>query len=183
MKKAVPILAAALLAVSVSACAGGGPAETVESSGTTSGPSSQPQPSEAGSDSPTASGTAQGDPKFGETTTWDGGLKIGVSQPSRYTPSASAKNRVSAKARVFTITVTNGSQRGLIPGGIQIDMTSGGAKVTRVIDEGLWLDSPGTKLEPGKTLTYKMAYELKDPKDIKMTLLPGVEYDRKTFTS
>lgn len=79
--------------------------------------------------------------------------------------------------------MTNGTQRGLIPGGIQIDVTSGGAKVTRVIDEGLWLDSPGTKLEPGKTLTYKMAYQLKDTKDIKMTLLPGVEHDRKTFTS
>lgn len=180
MKKSLSLAIAALLAVSVSGCAGGGG----ESAGTaSSAPSSQSGDPQTAAASTAAPKTPVGDPKLGETYTWEDGLKVTVSQPKQYKPSASAENRVTAKARVFTITVNNGTEKGLIPGGIQISVTSGGSEASQVLDKGLWLESSKKKIEPGETFTYKMAYEIKNPKDIKMSFSPGVQYDTKSFTS
>ncbi|RKW70734.1 hypothetical protein [Galactobacter caseinivorans] len=180
MKKSLSIAIAALLAVSVSGCANGGG----ESAGaTSSAPSSRSGGSQSAGASTQATKAPVADPKLGETYTWEDGLKVTVSQPQQYKPSPSAENRVTAKARVFTITVNNGTEKGLIPGGIQISVTSGGAESSQVLDKGLWLDSSKKKIEPGETLTYKMAYEIKNPKDIKMSFSPGVQYDTKSFTS
>ena len=145
-----------------------------------------PEPEQpAAPDSPVA-----GDLRFGETMTWDDGVALTVSVPEPYTPSDFAVGATQANTVVFTLTLTNNSTADLQPLPLPT-FTSGDQEVSQVIDVGSDVFSPAddvgfpptATIEPGGSVSWRVAWSLDDPSSLTMEAAPNLLYPSATFTN
>lgn len=134
-------------------------------------------------DAPAESGTKA--VEFGSTITYNDGLAVTVSEPKHYKPSHVAAGVTKGeKAYVFEVSITNGTNEDFDPF-TDSTVSSGSEMSSQISDVGN--DNIGfgamSVILPGKTLTWKEAYSIKDVDDIVFQLSPGFEYDDAIFTN
>lgn len=123
--------------------------------------------------------------KFGETAKFEG-LTIGVSAPSPYTPSETAfigdtKTPNNVK---MTVTITNTGSEAYDPILTSSTVSSGGQEALAVTDSEKNVGiPPTTKVLPGKSVSYDVAFNVADPNDLQLDVTGGFAYDTVTFTS
>lgn len=131
-------------------------------------------------------GTQSGVQAFGKAYTWDGGLSLTVSKPKAYTPSDSSSAMMSKKFkhfRAFDIVVVNKTSEPVDLSLFHATVQSSNEEGEQVFDYAKGFEgSPSTKLLPQRESKFKIAFGLKDPKDIVMEVTPGMfEYDSVIF--
>ncbi|WP_203230785.1 DUF2510 domain-containing protein [Agromyces humi] len=147
-----------------------------------------PVPDPAQPEEPAA--PAAGDLRFGETMTWDDGVALTVSVPEPYTPSAFAVGATRANTVVFTLTLTNNSTADLQPLPLPT-LSSGDQEVSQVFDVGSDVFGPGddvgfpptATIEPGASVSWRVAWSLDDPSALTMEAAPNLLYPSATFTN
>lgn len=117
---------------------------------------------EPGEDAPAAAGTV----KFGETAQFDDGLEVTVGKPEAFTASEHTIVTGDGEPHRFDVTVKNGTDKPIEAATIIIAVQSGGRQADELFDFEQDLDLPTGKIQPGKELSYGVAYELADPEDI-----------------
>lgn len=124
--------------------------------------------------------------KFGETATYNDGLKFTVSQPKTdFKPSKSAAfNDKSLGHYVsFTITIENGTSEPYRPYG-NITGSSGGKKIGQIFDSAQGISStPGSKILPGDKVTYDVAFSVADPNQITLDVDVDSQRDEIIYTN
>ena len=142
------------------------------------GPSKEPTSAEPTSEAPST-------PQFGETYSWDDGLEMTVSKPTAYKPSPSAAGTDRFKNfLMFQITIKNGSKEKFEPGPTTISVSSGDEEGQEVFDYDKGIESaPSTSVRPGRSTKWKVAFAVKDPKDLTMDAAPDFTREPITFTS
>jgi hypothetical protein len=146
-----------------------------------------PAPDPAQPEEPAA--PASGDLRFGETMTWDDGVALTVSVPEPYTPSDFAVGATQANSVVFTLTLTNNSTADLQPLPLPT-LSSGDQEVSQVFDVGSDVFGPGddvgfpptATIEPGGSVSWRVAWSLDDPSSLTMEAAPNLLYPSATFT-
>ncbi len=144
--------------------------------------SSQAVEPSASSSSATTSATAK---LGGSPFTYPSGLMVKVSAAAPYTPSRESANMGTFKmAMVFDITVTNGTKSNFNPGIIQTSVQSGDTAGSDIIDVGNGVGMPPqTQLLPGRSVTYKVAFGVKDAKNLVLQVTPDYQSGPALFTS
>ena len=177
MKRFVVVLAAGLL---LTGCSATGGSITDQASG--GGQAGAGGPSGSSS---AATGTKSPNPTFGQTYTYDDGLKVEVSPPQKFTPSDSAVGTKQWPAYVsFTLTLTNGTGKNYDPTLFTTSLQSGSAEGGQVFDSAQGINgSPTTPLLPGRQVQFTVAYGVPDPTDLVLQVTPGLDYQPVIFTS
>lgn len=147
-----------------------------------------PVPEPAQPEEPAA--PAAGDLRFGETMTWDDGVALTVSVPEAYTPSDFAVGATRANSVVFTLTLSNNSTAVLQPLPLPT-LTSGEQEVSEVFDVGAEVFDPAddvgfpptATIEPGGSVSWRVAWSLDDPGSLTMEAAPNLLYPSATFTN
>jgi len=124
--------------------------------------------------------------KFGGAGfTWTDGLAVKVSKPAAFTPSDTAAGSDQFdKFVVMTVTITNGSKAKYDPSLFYMTVSSGDQEADQVYDSAQGISgSPSTSVLAGRSVTFKQAFGVKDPKDIVAEVRPGFDYDSAIFTS
>ena len=124
--------------------------------------------------------------KFGgEGYTWTDGLSVKVSKPAAFKPSDTAAGTDQFKNFVaMTVTIKNGSKKNYDPSQFYMTVSSGDQEAEQVYDSGQGISgTPSTTVLPGRSVTFKQAFGVKDPKDIVAEVRPGFDYDSAIFTS
>ncbi|MDR6939474.1 hypothetical protein [Arcanobacterium hippocoleae] len=122
--------------------------------------------------SSTESGEANFHVTFGETIKWRNGHEVTVKAPEPYPLGAAYKDSYTGVPVVVEIIHKNGSDKpyyALMP---SVFMTSGGQKAEEIMIGGVTfeIDNITTKdIQPGETLTRRMAFAAVDPADIKLS--------------
>lgn len=180
MKKTTSIIAAAsalALGLTLAACDDDSSGKVEKGGATASAP--------AASKADKAEKTEAAQPKFGDAYEFKTGLKVSISQPESFKPSEYASVEDDGDPVVFTITVTNGSEKAYDPIEFIASAASGGAEASEVFDDTIG-DAPTTKVQPGKSVTWKAGYTVKDPADITMDVTPEMtleDDDEVTFSN
>lgn len=123
--------------------------------------------------------------KLGETAKFDG-LTIGVSAASPFTPSDTAYIGDGATPNnvKMTVTITNTGSKPYDPVLTSTSVSSGGQEATSIADSesnvGL---PPTTKVLPGKSVSYDVAFNVADPNDLQLDVTGGFDYATVTFTN
>ena len=180
-RSALSLSAAAVLALSLSACSDGSEAEADGSSkaagASTSAASAQPQASETSASESVESATASaeassteaaddGKTVFGDTHTWADGLAITISEPEAFKPTASAAGVEGEGTPIkFEVTVENGTAEPVPAGMINMQSSSGGAEDQLIVDSQAGVEPASVDIRPGKTLSWTTAYMVNDPSD------------------
>ncbi|MEV1129273.1 DUF308 domain-containing protein [Agromyces sp. NPDC049794] len=131
-----------------------------------------------------------GNLRFGETMTWDDGVALTVSVPEPYTPSDFAVGATQANHVVFTLTITNDSSEDLQPLPLPT-LSSGDQEVSQIVDLGGDLLNPAddvgipptATVEPGGSVTWRVAWSLDDPSSLTLQAAPSLGYPSVTFTN
>lgn len=85
---------------------------------------------------------------------------------------------------VFQITVINGTKDTFNPGVMQTSLQSGDVAGSDVIDMGNGIGMPPqTLLLPGRSVTYKVAFGVKDAKNLVLQVTPDFQSKPALFTS
>lgn len=124
---------------------------------------------------------------FGEGFKFEDGVQVEVSQPAAFTPSASAftgSGQFTTYVR-FDVTVTNNSTKPFTPMLMTFAATSGGVAAEDVYDMEANVTGmgPDGDVLPGSTVTFAVAYAVKDPADLQLDVSTGFDYDTVYFTS
>lgn len=172
MRRSHLSLAAIALAVSLSACSGGDDAASTESAAAdpaaaSSSNAAASQSAEAGEASAKASAAEEGgQPVFGDTHTWDDGLAITISEPEEFTPSEYAAGaEAGGTPLLFDVTVKNGTEEPVDALNVNLQSSSGGAVDEGIFDTEAGVDVPTVAIQPGKSLSWKVAFAVNDPAD------------------
>lgn len=126
---------------------------------------------------PAASSSAPSDQaKFGNTATFDSGVAVTVKaatyKAGKYATTLTGKPK---NPMLFTITVKNGSTENLEAAMISTTVTSGSEESSAIVDIEKKVTGMSTAtVLPGKSLTYTVAYDVKDPKDVQMDVSPDL---------
>ena len=157
------------------------------------GSTSEGMPTQAETPMPTptvpsssSSGTSStGTQTFGTTWEWPDGLKVTVSQPSSFNPSSYAAGIEGfTKFVQFDVTVENGTQKKYEPSAMYLSVQSGGGEAEQVFDTNHGMNgTPSTVLLPGRSVSFKVAFGVKDPADLVMEVTPTFDYDPAIFVS
>ena len=116
--------------------------------------------------------------KFGETLTKDG-VSVTVGEPVAFTPAATsaAGGKMGAgPSSLLQVTVVNGSDKPLNPWGVSLKATSGDVQLNEVHDSENGVLAPTAEVLPGKTLTWKVAFESPPSKPLDVQV--GVNFAR-----
>jgi len=178
-KSILAIGAAGLLAFSLAGCAtqsAMSPAPTKDAAA--SSPSATPTP-----EAPKPSGVSA----FGDTFTWENGVAVTVSEPVPFTPGEYAAGVDQTTNIVFTVTLTNGSDKNLEPM-IYDRVSSGGVEASSIFDSGNPVGdiggSPSTVVLPGQSITWLEAYSVADAGTITFQTSPSsFKYEDAIFTN
>ncbi|MGO3152399.1 MAG: hypothetical protein ACTIJJ_07235 [Galactobacter sp.] len=165
MKRALSLAAAGLLALSLAACSDDD--GTVEKGG-----AAKPA---AESSAPAKEAEAKA-PTFGDAYEFKSGLKAAVSEPEEFTPGeyAMIDDPDAGTALAFTLTFTNGTDEPYDPSMFDVTVSSAGAEAEKVYDSDSIGDEPTTSVQPGKSVSFKVGFIIKDPNDITMDLSPDI---------
>ena len=121
---------------------------------------------------------------FGETVTYDDGLAVTVSAPETFTPGEYAAGADQAANVVFTITITNGTDKNFDPTLAYPSVASSGVEASSVYDSDQSLDQPSTAVPAGQSVTWRSAFSVADPAQLILELSPGpFEYDSIVYQS
>ena len=134
----------------------------------------------------TATSAGSDTAKFGgDGFTWSDGLSVKVSKPAAFTPSDTAAGSDQFKNFVvMTVTLKNGSKAKYDPSLFYMTVSSGDQEADQVFDSANGISgSPSTSVLPGRSVTFKQAFGVKDPKDIIAEVSPGFDYDAAIFTT
>lgn len=120
---------------------------------------------------------------FGETVTWDDGVSLSVSKPTKYEPTDMAAGVVDGQdVVVFEMVLTNNSTEKLDPF-VYNTASSGGEEASGVFDTSEDIGfAPNTALLPGKSIKWKEAYSVVDISDITLDVSTGI-FDEAIFTN
>lgn len=178
------VAALAVLSVAgpvLSACGGG--AAKVSDVSTTSAPAMETTV-EAAEEVATTEAPSE-NPKFGQKATWSDGVSVTVSEPSDFTPSEYAAGVTGGTPKLFEVTIENGSQKNVDPQMFFFSAQSGSQEASEIYDTEQGLDmTPTTTLLPGKSVNFKIAFDLADPSDITMEVgVLDFEKDSIYFTN
>lgn len=187
MRRTMTIALACVLALT--GCTGAskdpanGPASTATNStdaGKGSGDSSQsPQDTPAAPAAP----REKADAAFGKAHTFPDGVKVTVSKPKTFMPSATSVNGGEPAFVTFTLTVENATKAPVDPAEVFVTVQSGNGQGGQVLDPKGGIKEPPTKtVPPGKKTTWPLAYGILDPEDITITVLPGINAKPATFS-
>lgn len=144
----VPLVA--LVVVTLSGCGG------------SSAPTTTASVAPASAASTSLSQAVKGLAKFGETLSKDG-VSVTVGAPTAFTPSSSAvagSKLGAGPSTLFQVTVKNDSDRALNPFGVSLKATSGDVQVEQVHDAENGILPPTADILPGKSLTWKAAFDV-----------------------
>ncbi|WP_159807723.1 hypothetical protein [Cellulomonas citrea] len=124
---------------------------------------------------------------FGDGFKFEDGVQVEVSQPTAFTPSATAytgSGQFTTYVR-FDVTVTNNSTKPFTPMLMTFAATSGGAAAEDIydMDANITGMGPDGDVLPGGTVTFAVAYAVKDPADLQLDVSTGFDYDTVYFTS
>lgn len=115
----------------------------------------------------TAAAENAGGLKFGDTHTWEDGLAVTVSKPTEFTPDEYAVGAESeGTPQLFEVTVKNGTDKPVEAMGISIQASSGGAQNDPIFDSASGIEVPTVAIQPGKSLSWKMGFNVADPADL-----------------
>jgi predicted lipid-binding transport protein (Tim44 family) len=131
-----------------------------------------------------AAETATENVAFGETVTYDDGLAVTVSAPETFTPGEYAAGADQAANVVFTITITNGTDKNFDPTLAYPSVASSGVEASSVYDSDQSLDQPSTTVPAGQSVTWRSAFSVADPAQLILEISPGpFEYDSIVYQS
>ena len=123
--------------------------------------------------------------KLGQTAKFPDGIEVGVSAPTEFTPSETASGGTLAHNIVWTVTVTNNSDKPFDPSLIYVTVSSGGQEGQGVFDTEAGLNGAATTtILPGKSTSWKDGWNVADPSDLTVEVNPNsMEYDGVVFTN
>jgi hypothetical protein len=140
---------------------------------------------QTGATETTDTGSADDTAKFGSAYTWTDGMKVKISKPADFKPGEYAAGTDNFDAFVvFTITITNGSKKKYDPSLFYMTVQSGDQEGDAVFDSEKGVGgTPNTAVLPGRSVSFKQAFGVKDPKDNVDEVSPGFDYDSAIFTT
>lgn len=158
------------------------------------GATNQPTASTAASDAPsvtekTASSTVASEKetvaKLGQAFTWENDVTMTVGAPKPFKPSQyAARDGKFPTAVAFVVKLTNGGTEALEPGMAHCSGISGGEAMGGVFDSEKGFEGePTGRVLPGKSVSYKLGFEVKAVGDIQLTCAPGFDFADVTWTS
>lgn len=153
----------------------------------TTGHTAVPTPSTApvAAPTPTPTPSDDGPASFGESFTYENGLKVKVGAPEDYHPSDSASSTGANHYVVFTVTVTNGTTQSYKPELASGDLQAGDQGAEAVFDSAKGINNPPeVSLQPGRTIKWRDVFAVTDSsKDYTLTVQPGFDYSEAVFTN
>lgn len=167
-RSALSLSAAAVLALTLSACSDGASGGAAESEASKSNASASASVESATASAEASSTAVDDDGKtvFGDTHTWSDGLAITIGEPEEFTPSSSAAGSEGEGTPLkFEVTVENGTDEPLPAGMIGMQSSSGGKEDQLIVDSQNDIMPGSVDIRPGKTLTWTTAYMVNDPSD------------------
>lgn len=180
MKKITTILSIAALLV-VGACAPQKQASPDPGTPTTGGYSSPPAPAPSPEPAPSED---SGIYSFGQAAKYDDGITVKVSAPSTFKPGPYAAGAEGAKhSIVVTITITNGTALPFDPSLAVETLTSGDVEASQIFDSEQLGDKPTTKVLPGRSVKYRAAFAVANPKDLTLGFAPSFEHEELIWTN
>lgn len=159
IKKILPALVSMSLVMGLSACAFDSPTIT-----------DAPASTDTTSESPS---TPQGVGKFGQVVKWDG-VDLTVSKPKAFEPSNSAGGAEKFQHTVsLDVKLTNTGDEPLDPTLVYVSASSAEEEASAVFDVEKGIDAPPTtNILPGKSVTWAVAFNVADPKDLVVEVTP-----------
>ena len=128
-------------------------------------------------------GEFDGELVYGDTAVWEDGMEVTISEPEGYEPSEYVELSGEGEPVVMEVTVKNGTDEPFQAHSMHTAASSGGQEAERIYDMENDIDLPSTDVRPGKEITYKIGYEVKDKGDVDLDLNPGFEYDTAYYSS
>jgi hypothetical protein len=163
---AAGVAAAAGLTLLLAACNGAKSGHVDDSDPASSGTGSSSGPKPAGAattkPAPKPKPTQTGVGAFGQTYTWNDGIKVLVSKPKAYTPSQYAAGTHPGDSAVqFTVQIINGGKKPFDTALFNMNLKAGadGVAAEQVFDESTGDGFSGTVL-PGSKATAKFAFDI-----------------------
>ncbi len=126
--------------------------------------------------------------KLGETAKFPDGVEVGISAPESYTPSQYAAGNTFPNNVVWTVTITNGSDKPFDPALFNMTVQSGGQEGSQVFDSnsegGVEVGTQATTtILPGKSTSWKAAWSVADANDLTAEVSPNAfDYEPVIFT-
>lgn len=180
MKKHLAIAALVVLPLAGCGATTGVAGSSTADAGATSAPKAENADAEATTDG------SDGTVKFGKTFTWDDGLAVTVTAPKKFKPSEyAAMDPGKGTPVLMQVTIKNGSKKPFDAGVFTSTVQSNEEEASTIFDSSQKIEgAPSTKLLAGKTVKFKIAYKVLNPKDIVMEVSPDfLEHDAVIFTS
>ena len=119
---------------------------------------------------------------FGQPFTFSDGMVASVSAPTAYRASRYAAGDTNAHAFRTTVTLTNNTGAAFDPTLLQVAMSTSGAPASRIFDGELGL-APQTMLQPGRTMTYDVAFSTTTNRgEAQVDVTPSFDYQHAVFT-
>ena len=128
-------------------------------------------------------GEFDGELVYGDTAVWEDGMEVTISEPEGYEPSEYVELSGDGEPVVMEVTIKNGTDEPFQAHSMHTAASSDGQEAERIYDMENDIDLPSTDVRPGKEITYKIGYEVKDKGDVDLDLNPGFEYDTAYYSS
>ncbi len=124
--------------------------------------------------------------QLGEVITYEDGLSISVSAPVAFAPTEYAAGADQANQVLFTLVVTNNTDKPLDPS-FYGSISSGGVEASKIYDMdnpvGDVNFAPTTAILPGQTISWNEAWSIADPASITVDFFVGFGYENAIFTN
>ena len=161
--------------------------ETTSSGELTPATSSAPSTPTTPAPPPTSSTSAPagtGSIAFGQSFTWQNGLRISIAAGAPFTPSDYVKVASGTTPTTFAVTVVNGMTGVFNPSRLYFQTQSGSTEAKQIFDSGKGISgSPSASVLPGKSLTFQVGFAVADPKDVVIQAKAGYDYEDAIFSS
>ena len=128
-------------------------------------------------------GEFDGELVYGDAAVWEDGMEVTISEPEGYEPSEYVELSGDGEPVVMEVTIKNGTDEPFQAHSMHTAASSDGQEAERIYDMENDIDLPSTDVRPGKEITYKIGYEVKDKGDVDLDLNPGFEYDTAYYSS
>ncbi|MBB4735960.1 cobalamin biosynthesis protein CobT [Micrococcus cohnii] len=155
-------------------------ADDAESEDSESEESESEEPRGLGDEVP---GEFDGELAYGDAAVWEDGMEVTISEPEGYEPSEYVDLSGDGEPVAMEVTIKNGTDEPFQAHSLRTAASSGGQEAETIYDIENDIDLPSTDVRPGKEITYKIAYEVKDKGDVDLDLNPGFEYDTAYYSS
>ncbi len=110
---------------------------------------------------------------FGDTYKWPHGHEITVGKPEEFTISNEfTREMFEGKTVKLKVTHVNNSEEPYEAADVSYTATSGGKAAEQVFADEDEVDVPIVEIMPGDSLTYYIGFQVEDPKDLTLKVLP-----------